>query len=74
MHPCLCVDEVVRLIARKLVASGGRATSVSLACCCKSLEDPILDVLWQTQRVLLPLLKCLPGGVWNERERKVSPH
>ena len=72
MHPCLCVDEIVRHIARELVASGGVATSVALACCCKALEDPVLDVLWETQKRLLPLLKSLPGDVWNEVEYAVS--
>ena len=73
MHTCLCVDEVVRLIAHELVASEGKATSVALACCCKTLEDPTLDVLWQTQEQLLPLLKSLPGGVWDDGECIVSP-
>ena len=57
----------------ELVASRGHATSVALACCCKSLEDPVLDVLWKTQQELLPLLKSLPGDVWNESECTVSP-
>jgi len=65
MHACLNVDEIVRLIAYELVASGGNAAAVGLACCCKNYEDPVLDVLWATQDQLLPLLKSLPGGVWN---------
>ena len=65
MHPCLCVDEIVRLVAGELVASGGKATSVALACCCKSLEDPVLDALWGTQNKLLPLFRSLPGDVWD---------
>ena len=73
MHPCLCVDEIIRRIAHELVTSGGRATSVALACCGKTLEDPILDVLWETQGSLLPLLKSLAGDVWNEGECTVSP-
>ena len=72
MHHWLCVHEIVRLIARELVASQGEATSVALASCCKSLEDPVLDVLWQTQERLLPLLKSLPGDVWNGGECTVS--
>ena len=68
MHPCLDVDEIVRLIARGLVLSSGRASSVALASCCKNLEDPVLDVLWETQGLLLPLLKTLPGDVWNPDE------
>ena len=43
MHACLNVDEIVRLIAYELVASGGYATAVALARCCKSFEDPVLD-------------------------------
>ena len=65
MHACLDVDEIVRLIAWELVASDTKATAVALARCHKSFEDPVLDVLWETQEVLLPLLKSLPGDVWN---------
>jgi hypothetical protein len=66
MHPCLNVDEILRLFARELVASGAKATAVSLACCCKDFEDPVLDVLWETQDRLTPLLKCFPQEVWKE--------
>jgi len=67
MHPCLRVDEIIRLIACELVASGGKATAATLACCCKSLEDPVLDVLWETQKGLTPLLKTLSGGALDSR-------
>ena len=72
MHTCLNVDEIVRLIARELVASGGNATAVALACCCKDFEDPVLDALWVEQDRLLPLLKSFPGDVWNEDGCTVS--
>ena len=72
MHRCLNVDEVVRLIACELAASGGKATAVCLACCCKGLGDPVLDVLWATQVELSPLFKCLPGDVWKEGGYTVS--
>ena len=68
MHTCLNVDEVLRLIARELLASGGRATAVAFACCCKSFEDPVLEELWKTQGQLTPLLTSLPGDVWDEDE------
>ena len=71
MHPCLSVDEILRLLAFKLVASGAKATTVSLACCCRSFEDPVLDVLWETQDGLTPLLKCLPQDVWHEQDEKL---
>jgi len=66
MHACINVDEIVRLLVCELVASGGEATAVALACCCKSLEDPVLDVLWGTQKLLYPLLDTFAEGVWNE--------
>ena len=72
MHACLNVDEIMRLIACELVASGGHATAVAFACCRKSFEDPALDALWETQNHLLPLFKSFPGDVWNEDECIVS--
>ena len=72
MHACLNVDEIIRLIAHEVVESEAEATAVALACCCKSFEDPVLDVLWETQWNLLPLLKSLPRDVWNERASNVS--
>jgi len=66
MHACLNVDEIVRLVALELVAFGGEATAVCLACCCKSFEDPALDALWKKQGSLTPLLKSLPSDVWKE--------
>ena len=72
MHPCLYVDEIVRSVACELVTSRGRAAAVALACCCKGFEDPVLDVLWQTQERLRPLLESLPGDVWDEGRCTVS--
>ena len=73
MHACLNVDEIVRLIAHQLVASRGKGTAVALACCHKSFEGPVLDVLWVAQNELLPLLKSFPGDVWNDGRCTVSP-
>jgi hypothetical protein len=72
MHPCLGVDEILRFLVRELVGSQAKASAVSLACCRKSFENPGLDVLWETQDRLLPLLESLPGDVWNEGECTVS--
>ena len=72
MHHCLNVDEIVRLIACELVASGREATAVRLARCCKSFEDPVLDTLWAMQVELFPLFKCFPGDVWDEGGYTVS--
>jgi hypothetical protein len=74
MHGCLNVDEILRLLACELVASKANATAVSLACCCRSFEDPALDALWETQDQLLHLLKSLPEDIWKEEGgRFVSP-
>ena len=72
MHACLNVDEIIRLIIHQLVRSRAKATAVALACCCKNFEDPVLDVLWEAQDGLLPLLKSLPADVWNEGGYTVS--
>jgi hypothetical protein len=68
MHACLSVDDILRLLARELVASESKATAVSLACCCKTFENPALDELWETQDQLFPLLKSLPGDIWEEED------
>ena len=72
MHACLYVNEILRLIACELVTSGGEATAVAFACCCKSFEDPVLDALWEVQCELTQLLETLPKDVWNEGKCTVS--
>jgi len=74
MHPCLNVDEILRLLARELVASEAKAAAVALASCRKSFEEPLLDELWRMQDRLIPLLKCFPQDVWmGEGQTIVSP-
>ena len=72
MHPCLNIDEILRLLVRELVVSGAKATAVALACCCKNFEEPALDVLWETQSRLTPLLKCFPRDIWKKDRKIVS--
>ena len=72
MHPCLHVDEILRLITRELLDPEDQATAVALACCCKSFEDPVLDVLWEVQTRLFHLVKSLPGVLWVEGRWAVS--
>ena len=66
MHPCLSVDEIIRLLVRELVWSEAKGSAVAFGCCCKNLEDPVLDVLWATQVRMTPLLKCLPQDTWED--------
>ena len=72
MHACLNVDEIVRLIACELVASEANAAVVYFTCCCKNFEGSVLDVLWETQGKLFPLLKSLPEDVRKEGGCTVS--
>ena len=66
MHPCLGVDEILRLLAAELVESEANSAAIALACCCKTFEEPVLDALWETQDQMIPLLKCFPQDVWKE--------
>jgi len=70
MHACLNVDEIVRLLASELVASGGKEAAAALACCCKSFEDPVLDALWEALDQLRPLLKSFPADVLDDKGGK----
>jgi hypothetical protein len=71
MHPCLCVDEIIRLIAQELVTDSQHATAVALACCRKCFEDPVMDVLWRAGPKFTDLLKTLPGDIWNPGQYQV---
>ena len=68
MHSYLGVDKILELVVRELVASEAKGTAVSLACCCRNFEGPVLDQLWETQDRIIPLLKCLPQEVWKEEQ------
>ena len=72
MHTCFNVDEILRFIARELIESGLRRTAVALACCCRDFEDPVLDVLWETEYHLAHLLGTFPQGIWGLGEPRVS--
>lgn len=53
------ISELTRLIASELVHIS-RRSMVDLACVCRSLEEPILSTLWETQWALDTLLELLP--------------
>lgn len=40
MHPCLNMDEILRILVCELVALEAKATAVWLVCYCKDFEDP----------------------------------
>ncbi|KAF9786388.1 hypothetical protein BJ322DRAFT_1059312 [Thelephora terrestris] len=65
MHYCLSVEEIVRLITRELIDATEYEAAAALARCQKSFENPVLDVLWESQCRLIPLLKTFPGNIWS---------
>ena len=70
MHRLFLVDDIIHLLACELVGSDLKATAVSLACCSRAFEVPVLKVLWGTQVDLSCLFTaCLPQGIWKEGDK-----
>ena len=66
MHQAFHLDELVRNVAHCADATiQGSISLVALACCCKSLEGPVMDVLWRRQTSLSTILKTLPADSWT---------
>lgn len=74
MHRALRIKEVFLMILDELGASSTEAAErdnrslVSLALVCRDWLEPALNGLWKMQGELLPLLRTLPAGKWNEGE------
>ena len=65
-HRVFGLDELVRNIAHRADATTqGSASLLALACCCKSLEGPVMDVLWRRQTILPTILETLPADSWS---------
>ena len=70
MNKAFYVDELVRRIG--FHADGrslGSASLLALACCCKALEGPVMDVLWKRQKYLSVILQTLPADCWTVTNR-----
>lgn len=66
MHRVLRLDELIRNIADCADhTTRGIASLLALACCCKSLEGPVMDILWRRQFDLHRALKILPADCWS---------
>ena len=59
----LTISELARHIASQLVLIEAEGSAVNLACACRSLEEPILSTLWETQSSLYALLGVLPENL-----------
>lgn len=66
MHQVFRLDELVRNISYCADRTKkGSASLLAFACCCKSLEGPVMDILWQRQVDLYIVLKTLPPDSWT---------
>lgn len=69
MHRCLHIEDVLIYLFNCIPASaqfaGGRKALLELALTCKCFLEPALNVLWQHQNQLIPLLKILPADAWS---------
>ena len=64
-HRVFKISELTRHIASQLVLTHSRKSAVNLACACRSLEEPVLSILWETERSMDTLLRVLPKGTWQ---------
>ena len=63
-HRVLAIDEILREVA-SCVTDIHPSTTVALACCAKSFEEPALNELWKIQDELPTLIKTLPPDCWE---------
>ena len=65
MNQIFYVEELVRQIAFNADdGSQGSSSLLALACCCKIIEGPVMDVLWQRQKHLHIILRTLAENRW----------
>ncbi|KAJ7730090.1 hypothetical protein DFH07DRAFT_849364 [Mycena maculata] len=72
MHRCWDVAEITRIVFELLgpthwsdAVSPTMKALTALARTCRGFSDPALDLLWESQLGIVPLLKCLPSHVWD---------
>jgi hypothetical protein len=67
MHPCLQIRELVEAIISPWLLNDYR-TLTALAVTCQLFYGLASDVIWADLPSLVPLIKCLPDHLWEERE------
>jgi hypothetical protein len=66
MHHCLDITEILHIIFKNFHIYGSRYNLLSLAFVSKAFHEPALDLLWELQGSLLPLIKTFPADLWKE--------
>ncbi|KAI6143728.1 hypothetical protein BKA82DRAFT_4182809 [Pisolithus tinctorius] len=64
MHPCLRVDEILRLVFRCVE---GRSTLCALARTCRTFNEPAMDLIWETLTAMEPILQHLSSASLVEK-------
>jgi len=65
-HRALAIDEILREVAAH-ATDIHPPTTVALACCSRSFEEPALSTLWRIQKRLPFLITTLPRNSWKFR-------
>lgn len=66
------IDEILRPITTHLIDIDG-PSAVALACCCKTLQEPVLGLYWEDQP-LDKLASVLPTDVLRRSGLEKSPY
>jgi hypothetical protein len=66
MHHCLEITEILKTVFNNFSFSASRRDLYALALVSKAFHEPALDVLWELQTCILPLIKIFPVEVWEE--------
>ena len=65
MHRCLEITEILKCIFNNLNYPSRRSL-YALVLVSKGFHEPALDILWEWDGSVLPLVKTLPVEVWEE--------
>jgi hypothetical protein len=68
MHHSLQITEVLSHIFEYVFNDEqGQRNISALALTCQAFRDPALAILWRQMTSLVPLIKCFPSDLWEER-------
>jgi hypothetical protein len=68
MHRCLEITEILKSVFYNLgyPQAASRGSLYALALVSKGFHEPALDILWELDGSVSPLVKTLPVEVWEE--------
>lgn len=77
MHQCLQTLDLIVLIFTEIaneprIFKSSRRDLARLARTCRAFHEVALDLLWEEQRGMLPLLRCMAPDLWDEERRSMG--